>query len=414
MSRVIISFNVSELSSEFDDDYICPICMETYYEKEIYQCKEGHCSCKECWIKSLENKKECMQCKIQVNSFNEVSRVRQIEKFLLKTDVCCPYSFKNIIRVDESEELIKDGSGCNKMIKLGELDDHIENCGFRFVECEGCMDIFRYNQNKIHISKCEYQYINCKHCSKFNLLKTMEQHYFECPSFLIDCFVCNEKIKRGKMSKHINKECQEVVISCKFSQLGCNYKIKRKNLENHLDQINHTKQLYTAIECLSSSIEHLIIKNNQLSNSINELTKGKEYKNKWIVSNYSKIHHNVGDSLESPTFGYDTNLFEIRLYKNGKNDEEFYPYDDDIYTSIFLQSTGKQKNITFSITLLNKNPTKNHTHISNGNISTSGFGWEYFIKRDEINKENGYVTEDDKVEFEFTITYPNTKPLFSK
>ncbi|EGC31510.1 hypothetical protein DICPUDRAFT_7370, partial [Dictyostelium purpureum] len=288
------------------DEYICPICMETYYKKEIYQCRQGHCSCKDCWEKSLERKKECMQCKTQVNSFNELSRNRQLENLLLKTEVCCPYSFENIIRVDDSEELIKDSNGCKEIIKLEELDNHIENCSFRFVKCKyhekGCMDKIRFNENETHISECEYQPLICKYCYDFYLLKTIEQHYLECPSMLIDCKKCNRKIKRGEMDNHLNKECQEVIISCKFLKFGCNDKIKRKNLENHLEQTNHTKHLSTAIE-------HLIIKNNQLSNSIDELTKGKEdiitkniqlsnrivelqkgkeYKNKWIISNYSK------------------------------------------------------------------------------------------------------------------------------
>ncbi|EGC38741.1 hypothetical protein DICPUDRAFT_148559 [Dictyostelium purpureum] len=41
MSRQPIIYNVFELSSyEFDDDYVCPICYDTYYKKEVYQCKE--------------------------------------------------------------------------------------------------------------------------------------------------------------------------------------------------------------------------------------------------------------------------------------------------------------------------------------------------------------------------------------
>ncbi|EGC31507.1 hypothetical protein DICPUDRAFT_39824 [Dictyostelium purpureum] len=433
MSREPIKYNVSELSYEFDDDYVCPICFDIYYKKEVYQCKEGHCSCKDCWIKSLKNKKECMQCKTKVNSFNELSRVRQVEKFLLKICVCCPYSFKNIIRVYESEKLIKDGGGCNEIIKLEELDNHIENCSFRFIKCKyhekGCNDKIRYNENETHISKCEYRPIICPHCSNVYLLKTIEQHYLECPSMLIGCKECNKKIKRGEMGNHLDKECQEVIIPCKFSQFGCNDKIKRRNLENHLEQTNHTKHLSTAIEHLmikndhikhlsaaiehlnikndqqSNMIEELVIKNNLLTNSINELAICREYKYKWIISNYSKINHNVGDTLISPKFGY-PNLFEIRLSKNdvcvGK-------------LSVFIYSSIEQKNMSFSITLLNKDTKKNKIQTLNNIeiLESQGRGWSNFIKSDEMNKENGYVTENDKVEFEFTLTYPKPMPLLS-
>ncbi|EGC31511.1 hypothetical protein DICPUDRAFT_99195 [Dictyostelium purpureum] len=561
MSREPIKYNVSELSSELDEGYICPICLESYFKKEIYQCKEGHCSCKECWIKSLENKKECMQCKIKVNSFNELSRARQVERFLLKICVCCPYSFKNIIRVDESEKLIKDGWGCNEIVKLEELDNHIENCNFRFVKCKyyeiGCMDQIRYNQNEFHISKCEYQPLNCTHCSNVYLLKIMEQHYLECPSMLIDCKECNEKIKREEMYMHIDKECQEVVISCKFLQFGCNDKIKRKNLENHLDQTNHSKHLSTVLESLinknnqlsnsidyltkgkelmastiedlviknnlllnsidyltkgkeymastiedlniknnllsdsinelikgkelmastiedlviknnlllnsidyltkgkeymSSTIEdlniknnllsdsinelikgkenliiknnqlsnsidellkgkeNLIIKNNELSNSIAELSRGKEYKNKWIISNYSKIFHSPGQFLKSPPFGYAPYFFHILIYKNGMDTSDIGNI------GVFLSSgdNNNQKNISFSIALLNYYSENNYSYsFKNSDITPSGFGWNCFINGNHMNIITGYVKEDDKVEFEFTLTYPPPNPLLS-
>ncbi|EGC28235.1 hypothetical protein DICPUDRAFT_44485, partial [Dictyostelium purpureum] len=347
----------------------------------------GHCSCKDCWIKSLKNKKECMQCKTKVNSFNELSRVRQIERLLLKICASCPYSFKNITRVDESEKLIKDSNGCNEIVKLEELDSHIEKCSYRFVKCKyhekGCNDNIRFNENETHISKCEYQPLICKYCYDFYLLKTIEQHYLECPSMLIECKECNQKIKREVMSKHIDKECEELIIPCKFSQFGCNDKIKRKNLENHLDQTNHSKHFSTAIEHLITTIEYLKIKNNQLSNSIDELTKDKEilniknikfsnklknlniknnqlsyridvlnkgrkYKNNWIISNYSKIK--VGDYLMSPEFGYDPDFFKIRLFKKGL-------WDPNIY----LHCASEQKNIKLTITLLNKDNKKNHS-----------------------------------------------------
>ncbi|EGC35424.1 hypothetical protein DICPUDRAFT_18410, partial [Dictyostelium purpureum] len=308
-----IKYNVSELLSELDNDYVCPICFDTYYKKEVYQCKEGHCSCKECWIKSLENKKECPQCKIQVKSFNKLSRARQVEKFILKSCVTCPYSFRNIIGVDE--ELIKDGDGCNEIIKLEELDNHIENCKFRFVKCEyhekGCNDKIRYNENKIHISFCEYQPLNCKHCSNVYLLKKIKQHYLECPSMLIDCKECKQKIKREEIGNHLDKECQEVNVSCKFSQYGCNDKIKKRDLEFHLDHIDHSKHL-------CAEIDRLNIENNRLFNSIKELNRGNVYKNTWNIFNYYKINHNVGDYLKSPSFGYAPDLFEIHFYKNGK------------------------------------------------------------------------------------------------
>ncbi|EGC39717.1 hypothetical protein DICPUDRAFT_147424 [Dictyostelium purpureum] len=397
--NIPIKYNVSELSSELYDGYVCPICFEIYYKKEVYQCKEGHCSCKECWEKSLEINKES----------------RQVENLLMKTGVCCPYSFRNILRVDDNEELIKDNEGCKEIIKLENLDNHIEICSFRFIKCKyhkkGCNEKFRFSNGDFHIPRCEYQTINCEYCSNGYLLKTIEQHSLECPSKLEYCSGCNKKFKRAEMNYHLDKECPGAIIPCKFSQFGCNYKIKRENLENHLDQIDHTKQLRAIIDSLIikngvlsdcidelangkklliSKIENLTYNNNLLSDRIDALTKGKEYKNKWIISNYSGIH-----KIDSPKFEYPPNLFKLFFFKN----------DHCGAHRIFLTSLD----VTFSITLLNKDTQMNYI-CPDDPLPSKG---RWYTINFELNKTNGYVTQDDKVEFEFTLTYPKQMPLLS-
>ncbi|EGC39719.1 hypothetical protein DICPUDRAFT_91159 [Dictyostelium purpureum] len=415
LKREPIKYNVSELSSELDDGYVCPICFEIYYKKEVYQCKKGHCSCKECWEKSLEIKKECMQCKDQVKSLNKLPRARQVETLLMGTGVCCPYSFINILRVDDNEELIKDNEGCKEIIKLENLDNHIEKCSFRFVKCEyhekGCNEKIRYCNGDSHILRCEYQTLNCEYCSNGYLKKTIEQHNLECPSKLQDCSGCNKKFKRAEMNYHLDKECPGAIIPCICSQFGCNYKIKRENLENHLDQIDHTKQLLKMVESLTN-------KNNQLSNCIDELTKGKElliskienltfnnkllsdrndalskvnYKKKWIISNYSENSDNK--ECFKTQFG---NQNEFLLYfTNGKKKHIYF--------------TGVKN--TLLITLLNKDPQNNYTCPLDKDLSNKDAN--VFEIDLELNKENGYVTQDDKVEFEFTLKYPEQIPLLS-
>ncbi|EGC28234.1 hypothetical protein DICPUDRAFT_85646, partial [Dictyostelium purpureum] len=132
----------------------------------------------------------------------------------------------------------------------------------------------------------------------------------------------------------------------------------------------------------------------------------KEYKNKWIISNYSKINHIICGELISPSFGYTRDSFEIRFNRFHTN---YYLRE----ISIYLHSTAEQNDIEFSLTLLNKDPKKNFCRKYNGEGFTSIWGWSNFICADEINKENGFVTEDDKVEFEFTLTYPKAMPLLS-
>ncbi|KAM9970865.1 hypothetical protein ACTFIR_002729 [Dictyostelium discoideum] len=124
--------------------YTCPICFEFIYKKSIYQCRSGHVACQECWDKSLKNKKECMICKSEVNSFKDLSRCLVIEQGFGKKECYCIYSFTNDYFIDcganqenEKRKLIKDEeNGCKEIINVDKIENHFENCKYYEYGCK--------------------------------------------------------------------------------------------------------------------------------------------------------------------------------------------------------------------------------------------------------------------------------------
>ncbi|KAM9993999.1 hypothetical protein ACTFIZ_011963 [Dictyostelium cf. discoideum] len=243
--------------------YSCPICFEYFYKKSIYQCKFGHIACQECWEKSLKNKKECMICRFEVNSTNDLSRCLIVEQNFGKKECYCIYSFTNnydlIDCANEKIKLIKDEeNGCKEIIKIDELDTHIQNCKFKFIECShnGCDKFLRLNSLKEHENKCGFKLVKCEYCDCDDIIKMkLEDHHTECSKFPIYCpQSCLNIIERDQIKSHIENDCNNSTIPCKYYEYGCKVDMMRSELQNHLNNINHQYFMGILIEKLTSTL----------------------------------------------------------------------------------------------------------------------------------------------------------------
>ncbi|KAM9970892.1 hypothetical protein ACTFIR_002756 [Dictyostelium discoideum] len=112
--------------------------------------------------------------------------------------------------------------------------------------------------------------------------------------------------------------------------------MKRSELQNHLESVNH--QFY-----MSKLIDKLISKVGQSNKIINELNKKLEwefnprvYKNKWTISNYSPMSYSMysmaprGIRFCSPKFTFFSYEFQVCFYPHGVTNNK-YP---DIYLFI--------------------------------------------------------------------------------
>ncbi|KAM9994021.1 hypothetical protein ACTFIZ_011976 [Dictyostelium cf. discoideum] len=418
--------------------YLCLICSEFIYKKSIFQCKSGHYACKECWVKSLENKKECMICRLEVNSTNDLSRCLIIEQNFGKKQCCCIYSFNNYDFIDCANliiTLVKDEeNGCKEIINIDQLDTHIENCQFKFVECShnGCDIVLRLNSLDGHENQCGFKLVTCEYCGCDNIIqKELENHHRECPKFPIDCpQSCSNIIERDQIKSHIENDCNNSTIPCKYYEYGCKEEMKRSELQNHLNNVNHQYFMGLLIEKLSSSQEKLIKQYDQ-SKIFLEFLNSIKYKNKFIISEYSKkvdkfpngthlkypsFHIDSNNFIKSqPIFNFKPNEFSILIYPNGNK-------SSSKGISIFLRGIRIERaNIKVIFKLVNvldktkSKKSKFQKEIKNDDLIGRYInnGWPTFIESKLITQEDGWLSKDDKLTIKFKVKLFNNviKPL---
>ncbi|KAM9957238.1 hypothetical protein ACTFIW_008979 [Dictyostelium discoideum] len=333
-----IEFTINDIllnqeSLQKKNKYSCPICFEFIYKKSIYQCKSGHWACQKCWETSLKIKRECMICRSKVNLFQDLSRCLVIEQgFGIKE---CSY-----------EE-----NGCKEILKVEDLDTHIQNCKFKLVKCpnKGCDKVLRLNSFSEHENECTFKLATCEFCKKDDVKKDqLDNHHSECPKVKIDCIQnCQVKIERDETEGHIEHDCNNTIVNCKYHEQ---------------ENVNH--QIY-----MTKLIEKLISKVDQSNIIINDLKKKLElefnpnvYKNKWIISDFS--------------------LYAILVHNSNGNRVKFECW----FKLVNVLDSSKSMIVNLG-EIVYKEP----------------MGWDYcnfLINSSSINKENGWVSNDDKLTIE--------------
>ncbi|KAM9957253.1 hypothetical protein ACTFIW_008994 [Dictyostelium discoideum] len=504
---------LNQESLQKKNKYSCPICYEFIYKKLIYQCKSGHVACQQCWEKSLETKQECMICRIKVYSFNDLSRCLVIEQDFGKKECYCIYSFHNDdgfsgLSNQEKITLIKDEeNGCKEIINVDQLDRHIENCKFKFVKCShnGCDIVLRLNSLEGHENQCGYKLVKCEYCTCDDIIQMeFESHHGKCSKFPIDCpQSCLAIIERDQIKSHIDRDCNNSTIQCKYYEYGCKVEMKRSELQNHLESVNHQYFMGLLIEKLESTLtqshniqdqlikkieqseknqenlnkefglskiicERLIKRieqseknqenlnkefgqsktickkqNDELSSLITtmndtnlkikkktcslEFLNSLQYKNNWIISDYSKVVDKFpnGSKLKSQSFEINSNSifkspppeiisneFRIAIYPNGNITQTGK-------MSIFLEGNKiKGTSVEFNCKLINvldKTKSKESKFQHDNQEWDWDWGWSEFMEFKLITKENGWISKDDKLTIKFKVKLINNviKPLES-
>ncbi|KAM9957237.1 hypothetical protein ACTFIW_008978 [Dictyostelium discoideum] len=371
-------------------------------EKSIYQCKYGHSACDECWEKSLKTKNECMICRTKVKSFKNLSRCLVIEQDFGKKECCCIYSFTEEILDDRSvgkkfkRELIKDEeNGCKEILNVKDLDNHIQNCEFKFIKCPNkvCDKVFRSNSFGEHGNECTFKLVTCEYCKKDDIKKgQVENHLNEvCPKVIVYCLQgCQMKMERDEMKNHIENHCNNTIVNCKYHEQGCDFTMKRSELLYHLENVNHQFYMTELIDKLISKLDQSnkinIDLNKKLQLEFNPLV----YKSKWTISKYSLFGMTIGEpqKIISPKFNFFSHEFQVGLYPHGEKNKN--------RPSIFLfinNINGNSVKAEISFTFVNVlDKSRSITeHLGEKVYKKScGVGNNVFIPSNLINKENGW------------------------
>ena len=222
---------VENLPSDVQSE--CSICLHVLREPYLVGCC-GYRFCRTC-IEPIQ-KKAFHRCPLCNKDFSSLPD-KQLERILNRKLVYCTHR----------------GDGCGWKGKLTELEDHVnptaspgkkavlnDGCQFKKVECYFCKELFYRSIVKEHERMCK-QEIMCTYCKTHtDTAIKMEQHYEECPMYPVSCpNDCGAKPFRKNLPKHVDDNCPLTLVDCKFSILGCEVKIARKDRSEHEDLEEH-------------------------------------------------------------------------------------------------------------------------------------------------------------------------------
>ena len=137
--------------------------------------------------------------------------------------------------------------GCEWVGELGELDNHLKigsiegPCLFVSVECPlKCgKHIQQCNLEEHKSSECVKRPFTCEYCeyeATYELVTN--EHWLQCQKYPEKCpNECSEdNIERQFLQRHLDEECPLQEVECKFSYAGCPVKMKRREIQKHMDE----------------------------------------------------------------------------------------------------------------------------------------------------------------------------------
>ena len=234
-------------NSEFDfvekpsEDYLCPVTFELLLDPvQTNSCCGNHLS-RAVAEKLRAEGKPCPLCK---------------EKPLRTTD---DKFFRRKVR-QLKVRCSNKSAGCEWVGELGELDNHLKpgsvegQCDFVDVQCplECGGRIKRCNLAKHKSNECNKRPFSCQYCDyKATHEKVVNDHWPKCQRYPKVCpNECSTvEIERRFLQRHLQEECPLEKIQCEFSFAGCQAKVERKSMKEHLDKGKDDHLKMTASEC---------------------------------------------------------------------------------------------------------------------------------------------------------------------
>ncbi len=120
---------------------------------------------------------------------------------------------------------------------VGTLEEHVATCEFTLLPCpnSGCPDQILRKDLCVHLEVCSYREHECPFCGEKGKHSFITlTHYSTCQKLPIFCpNYCHQIIKRCDVGKHTDTECENAMILCKYERIGCDMKLKRKDMAAH-------------------------------------------------------------------------------------------------------------------------------------------------------------------------------------
>ncbi|XP_069772569.1 TNF receptor-associated factor 3 isoform X3 [Narcine bancroftii] len=168
-------------------------------------------------------------------------------------------------------------------VALYENKAHLLECPYQEVRCarRGCTEKVQRKDLADHLnSSCTYREQACKYCkNKITIAELKKHEDFDCPAFPVLCpNKCNTFILRGELKNH-QLQCLNVIMSCPFSQHGCNFQGNNQEVKMH------------EVNAMAQHLTYVLMKNEHLENMVFELQNKLQEKCKTVDIMSAQISH---------------------------------------------------------------------------------------------------------------------------
>ena len=157
--------------------------------------------------------------------------------------------------------------GCTWVGTVGTLEEHVATCQFILLRCpKECKDdsdkvkqFMRKDLNKHLEEDCPNRDYSCQHCGEKGTYTSIQVHDKTCKNKEVTCPKdgCSEKMQRQYIPYHATFQCEHAFIHCKYVSIGCEKKLKRKDMAAHeQDSESHLNMALDTINTLKIQYEY--------------------------------------------------------------------------------------------------------------------------------------------------------------
>ena len=248
----------------------CPVCLCVLKEPYLIDCC-GNSFCKTCIEPIKSDEKPCPLCNVQ---FTNSMPDKRLQRMLNELQVYCCHKEAGCEWVGEL--------GClpqHLNLKPQDVGDRLSGCQLASVRCVFCCDDIQRKDLKEHEEdKCSKRPYSCEYCEDYKSIfeDVTTNHWPVCPSRPVPCpNECGASPKLGSLDSHVENECPLQSVDCAFKYAGCNERLPRKDMPDHIIQ---SLALHMSLQATSHQQE-LQKLNSRISNLEMQLDKATELKN---------------------------------------------------------------------------------------------------------------------------------------
>ena len=332
---------------------------------------------------------------------------------------------------------------------VGTLEDHAASCDYTVVFCpKQCIterkrfSVMRKDLENHLASECPKRAHQCGYCGEEGTYVTItEDHDLLCLKKPIPCpnADCTLTVERGRTEEHVASECEHTIVACKYSNIGCMQRERRKDIVSHekddqvhlplsLEKIAHIdKSSRSEIELLKLEVAELKASLKEVTAAVKEVTatvkdekifdfRMKQFWHKKTINTVFQAQpfltipngYRMAVSVYANGYGFvEVNTYLsvfIKFLKVPYKDKLHWPFRG-IVTFVLLNQLADEYHVTNVIICSN-------TDEPLARISGVSFGCSRFISLyDLINPpENVQYLKDDTLHFRVIVQEKNDKP----